>query len=43
MLDHRKSKGTPKKKKKKEKSSFCFTNYDKAFDCVDHKKSLENF
>ena len=31
-LDHRKSKGIPKK------ISFCFFDYSKAFDCVDHNK-----
>ena len=30
-LDHRKSKGIPEK-------HFCFTDYTKAFDCVDHDK-----
>jgi len=34
-LNHRESKGIPKKKKK---IYFCFTDYDKAFDCVDHNK-----
>ena len=31
-LDHRKSKGIP------EKHFFCFTDYAKAFNCVDHNK-----
>ena len=31
-LDHRKSKGIPKK------IYFCFIDYAKAFDCVDHNK-----
>ena len=31
-LDHRESKGTP------EKNLFCFIDYAKAFDCVDHNK-----
>ena len=31
-LDHRKSTGIPKK------ISFCFFDYSKAFDCVDHNK-----
>ena len=35
-LNHRKSKRIP------EKTCFCFTDYTKAFDCVDHNK-LENF
>ena len=35
LLDHRKSKRVP------EKIYFCFIDYTKAFDCVDHKK-LEN-
>ena len=30
-LDHQKSKRVPKK-------HFCFTDYAKAFDCVDHNK-----
>ena len=30
-LDHRKSKGIPEK-------HFCFTDYTKAFDCMNHKK-----
>ena len=30
LLDHRKSKGVP------EKIYFCFIDYAKAFDCVDH-------
>ena len=33
MLDHRESKGIPKKK-----IYFCFTDYAKAFDCMDHSK-----
>ena len=33
-LDHSESKGIPKKKK----ICFCFINYDKAFDCMDHNK-----
>ena len=32
MLDHRKSKGIP------ENIYFCFIDYAKAFDCVDHNK-----
>ena len=32
MLDHRKSKGTPKD------IYFCFIDYAKAFDCVDHSR-----
>ena len=32
MLDHRKSKGIPKN------VYFCFINYAKTFDCVDHNK-----
>ena len=32
VLDHRKSKGIPKK------ISFCFIDYAKAFDCVHHNK-----
>ena len=32
MLDHRKSKGNP------QKIYFCFTDYTKAFDFVDHNK-----
>ena len=32
LLDHRKSKRIP------EKHYFCFTDYAKAFDCVDHNK-----
>ena len=32
LLDHRKSKGIP------ENTYFCFIDYTKAFDCVDHKK-----
>ena len=35
MLDHRESKGIPKEKK------ICFTDYTKAFDCVDHDKLWE--
>ena len=31
-VDHRESKGIPKK------FNFCFIDYLKAFDCVDHKK-----
>ena len=34
-LDHRKIKRVPKKKKK---IYFCFIDYTKAFDCVDHNK-----
>ena len=34
-LDHSKSKRVPEKKKN---LSFCFIDYDKAFDCVDHNK-----
>ena len=34
-LDHRKNKGIPGKKKK---IYFCFIDYTKAFDCVDHNK-----
>ena len=33
-LDHRKSKRVPEKKN----IYFCFIDYDKAFDCVDHNK-----
>ena len=33
-LDHRESKGIPEKKK----NSVCFTDYAKAFHCVDHNK-----
>ena len=36
-LDHRKSKGIPEKKKNKN-IYFCFIDYAKAFDCVDHNK-----
>ena len=32
LLDHRKSKRVP------EKHYFCFIDYAKAFDCVDHNK-----
>ena len=32
MLDHRKSKGIPKN------VYFCFTDYAKTFDCMDHNK-----
>ena len=32
MMNHRKGKGIPKK------ISFCFFDYSKAFDCVDHNK-----
>ena len=32
LLDHQKSKRTP------EKHLFCFIDYTKAFDCVDHNK-----
>ena len=35
LLDHRKSK---EKLKKKKHIYFCFTDYSKAFDCVDHNK-----
>ena len=35
-LDHRERKGIL------EKHLFCFIDYAKAFDCVDHKKKLEN-
>ena len=38
-MDHRKSKGILKKKRKK--NLLCFIDYAKAFDCVDHNK-LEN-
>ena len=31
LLDHRKRKGIPK-------SIYCFSDYTKAFDCVDHNK-----
>ena len=31
-MDHRESKGIP------EKRYFCFIDYAKAFDCVDHNK-----
>ena len=34
LLDHGKSKRVP------EKTYFCFIDYAKAFDCVDHKKKL---
>ena len=34
-MDHKKSKGIPEKKKK---IYFCFTDYAKAFDYVDHNK-----
>ena len=37
-LDHRKSKRVPKKP-----SYFCFIDYAKAFDCVDHKKLWKIF
>jgi len=33
MLDHLKSKRVPEKN-----IYFCFINYDKAFDCMDHNK-----
>ena len=36
LLDHQKSKIIPEKKKKN--TYFCFTDYAKAFDCVDHNK-----
>ena len=26
-----------------QKNIFCFIDYAKAFDCVDHKKTVENF
>ena len=35
LLDHRKSKRVKNKTKQK---YFCFTDYTKAFDCVDHNK-----
>ena len=38
LLDHRKSKGIPKKKKNPPKFYFCFIDYTKAFDCMDHNK-----
>ena len=37
MLNHRKSKGIPKK------ICFCFIDYAKAFDCVDHNKLWKIF
>ena len=37
LLDHRKSKRIP------EKHYFCFTDYAKAFDCVDHNKLWKIF
>ena len=36
MLDHRKTKVIPKK------IYFCFIDYAKAFDCVDHNKLWKN-
>ena len=36
-----KSKRIPEKKKTKQNTYFCFIDYAKAFDCVDHNK-LEN-
>ena len=36
LLDHRKSKRVP------ENHLFCFIDYAKAFDCVDHKKIFKN-
>ena len=36
MLDHRKTKGIPKN------IYFCFIDYAKAFDHLDHKKTMEN-
>ena len=36
-LDHRKSKRIPEKK-----IYFCFIDYAKAFDCVDHNKLWKN-
>ena len=39
-LDQRKNKGI---KKKKKKNYFCYTDYVKAFDCVDHSlRTVEN-
>ena len=37
QLDHRKSKGI-KKKNNKNTIYFCFIDYAKAFDCVDHNE-----
>ena len=35
---------SPKKQESSRKNIyFCFTDYAKAFDCVDHNKVLENF
>ena len=36
-FDHRKSKGNSEKKKKN-KNIYCFTEYNKAFDCVNHNE-----
>ena len=38
LLDHTERKSIQKKKK----IYFCFIDYAKAFDCVDHKKTMEN-
>ena len=37
-MDHRKSKRVAKKKQTKKNIYFCFIDYAKAFDCVDHNK-----
>ena len=37
------STGSSKKARESQKDIyFCFTDYAKAFDCVDHKKNVEN-
>ena len=41
-MDHRKSKGIPKKKKNPPKFYFCFIDCVKIFDCVDHNKLWKN-
>ena len=37
------SAGPRKKQESSRKTSICFIDYTKAFDCVDHKKTVENF
>ena len=36
------SAGSSKKQEFQKNIQFCFTDYSKAFDCVDHNKTLEN-
>ena len=35
--------GSSKKQEFQKNLYFCFIDYAKAFDCVDHKKTMENY